>query len=353
MSSARELARLGRIEQLKVLAEFEAGKEVSFKVHNKPEGYKLSKAKVVGAPPGSGPSVLFPPETVFLAGAADGDLELVNECLAKDPSLVNATDADGLTALHKACVENYVAVATTLIGAGAPLNAADNDGWTPLHSASSAGAWRICNQLISNGADPVAVNGEGDLPIDLVADTKVEGVIQRGMEGAGHSEAEIEDLRVRVEVNMLEDMKIASGADTVAPREFGATWLHVAAANGWVEALQTILDKPGVNPNVADAEGNTPMHLASFFSQYEAVMHLAAKGASFDALNHLKQKPIILSEDETMIRLITALEKKAQGAALKAPVDAKGGVKSQRSISRGRRGQASRKDVMAESKLRS
>ena len=40
MQSAREAARLGRIEQLKVLEAFEQGKEVAFKVHNSANGYR-------------------------------------------------------------------------------------------------------------------------------------------------------------------------------------------------------------------------------------------------------------------------------------------------------------------------
>merc|ERR1712205_250516 len=112
----------------------------------------------------------------------------------------------------------------------------DNDWWTPLHAAANSGNWRICNLLLTNGADVLAVNAEGDLPIDLVADTKVEGVIQREMEGKNvRTEDEIEEVRESLAKQMLEDMQkgVASGADLNKPHEFGATYLHVASCNGY------------------------------------------------------------------------------------------------------------------------
>ena len=42
-------------------------------------------------------------------------------------------------------------------------------------------------------------------------------------------------------------------------------------------------------------------------------MYLVAKGSDIKLVNKLNQKPIILSEDQTMIRLLTALEKKSEG----------------------------------------
>ena len=42
--------------------------------------------------------------------------------------------------------------------------------------------------------------------------------------------------------------------------------LHVAACNGWLEALNLLLQN-GASVNVQDGEGNTPMHLAIFFMQ--------------------------------------------------------------------------------------
>jgi hypothetical protein len=40
-------------------------------------------------------------------------------------------------------------------------------------------------------------------------------------------------------------------------------------------------------------------------------MHLATHGADFSAKNRFDAKPIIMTEDATMIRLVQALEKKA------------------------------------------
>lgn len=319
--AAREAARLGRIEQLAVLKDFEDGKGVLFKVHNRPQGYKLLKTDL-GPPPKINGKIHFPDSEVMHDVVVHGDIAAVNGLLDKgvDP---NIPDPDGLTALHRACTENYLNIASALVAKGADIKKQDNDWWTPLHAAANSGNWRICNLLLTNGADVLAVNAEGDLPIDLVADTKVEGVIQREMEGKGvKSEDEIEAQRESLAKRMLEDMQkgVAAAGDVNKTLEFNSTFLHVACCNGYNEVVQFLLEQPTINPNVRDDDGNTPLHHAVFFCQYECVMYLVAKGADLSIRNNANQKPIVMSEDQTMIRLITALEKKTQQVKAKLGV---------------------------------
>jgi hypothetical protein len=117
-----------------------------------------------------------------------------------------------------------------------------------------------------------------------------------------------------------------------AQGEYGATLLHIAAANGYLDVLQLLLDVPGINPNLQDENGETPLHCAVSQNQYECVLQLWGKGADHMAVNNLRQKPIVCSEDQTMIRLIQALEKKS-GSARKEASGA-GPKKYQGSISR-------------------
>lgn len=351
--SAREAARRGRVKQLECLTAFDEGKPVTFAVHNLPAGYKLSKANCKPAASKPGPKCQFVAETVFLDAAVNGDVAGVNDQLAAGVD-IQASDADGMTALHKACLENYLPIVSALVSKGADINVQDNDWWTPLHAAASGGNWRICNMLFSHGADPLAVNAEGDLPFDLVNDTKVEGIIKREMESKGvnaDDDDAVEALRSVPEETMLAEVKdaVAKGGDINAQGDFGATCLHVASCNGYVEVLNLLLEQPSINPNIQDEDGNTPLHLAVAQNQYDCVLSLWAKGSDPSATNNLQQKPIIVSEDQTMIRLITALEKKAGSGsdALKGQKKKKyqGSISRQ---SRAAKGQQSKKDMKSE-----
>eukprot|EP00040_Diaphanoeca_grandis_P005922 m.35124 g.35124 ORF g.35124 m.35124 type:complete len:357 (+) comp17087_c0_seq1:238-1308(+) len=342
--AAREAARVGRIEQLSLLKDYEDGKEVTIKVHNKPTGYTVSKAEV-GPPPKKNTKLKFMDSEILHDVIVQGDLEQVNALIDRGID-VNLSDPDGLTALHRACTENYLNIASALVNHGASVKKQDNDWWTPLHAAANAGNWRICNLLLTNGADPHAVNAEGDLAIDLVAEGKVEKVILAQMNFT--SEEKIEEHRASIGKKMLKDVQdgIESKIDFNKQFEFGSTLLHVACCNGYVDVVQLLLDQDTINPNVKDENGNTPLHTAVFFCQYECTMYLVAKGADMKATNHLRQKPIVMSEDATMIRLLTALEKKTDQVKQKLTNK----PRFMGSISRAARGNkgASRKDIQGE-----
>lgn len=80
-------------------------------------------------------------------------MELVLELIENDPDLINYTDEDGYTALHRACYEDNLEIAKVLISHGANVDARSGESWTPLHSASNWNAFRCVRLLLENGAN--------------------------------------------------------------------------------------------------------------------------------------------------------------------------------------------------------
>lgn len=93
------------------------------------------------------------PGEQLLDAAEEGNIERVKELLEANADLIRYKDADGYTALHRACYEHHVEVASILISHGCEIDAACLQGWTPLHSASHWNAFRCVRVLLENGAN--------------------------------------------------------------------------------------------------------------------------------------------------------------------------------------------------------
>lgn len=73
----------------------------------------------------------------------------------------DASNEDGLTALHQCCIDNNIEMLKLLLDYGANVDAQDSDKWTPLHAAATCGHLELVKILISRGANLLAVNTDG------------------------------------------------------------------------------------------------------------------------------------------------------------------------------------------------
>ena len=88
--------------------------------------------------------------------------------------------------------------------------------------------------------------------------------------------------------------------------------LHAAAARGDTATLQRLLAvRPDPNAlNTRDAHGRTPLHVATFTRQREAVRLLAQAGAALDLLENDRYDAVTIAavaDDEDTLRLLLSL----------------------------------------------
>ncbi|XP_070683977.1 protein phosphatase 1 regulatory subunit 12C [Pempheris klunzingeri] len=265
--------------------------------------------------------VRFDRAAEFLAACASGDtqealvmLEEAEQSKRKNGEdvgeVINCSNADGITALHQACIDGSADMVSFLFEHGANVNQVDSEGWTPLHVAASCGYPDIADFLLLRGASLSAVNCDGDVPLDIALDESTEALLQQYILRQG---VDLEAAKRLEEEQIMTDARtwLTEGppADVQHPRT-GATPLHVAAAKGYLEALK-ILCQCGLDVSAVDFDGWTPLHAAAHWGQGEACRILAEQLCNMEARSNAGQTPFDVADESVEELLDELLQKQA------------------------------------------
>lgn len=98
----------------------------------------------------------------MLWAAENGNITKLQSLINENHSLIQITDKDGYTPLHRACYSNHINLVKYLIENGANLLAKTQMQWEPLHSCCQWNNKECALQLIQNGAD-VNAQSEGSM----------------------------------------------------------------------------------------------------------------------------------------------------------------------------------------------
>uniref|UniRef100_A0AAZ3R040 Protein phosphatase 1 regulatory subunit 16A n=1 Tax=Oncorhynchus tshawytscha TaxID=74940 RepID=A0AAZ3R040_ONCTS len=254
--------------------------------------------------------VSFAASVALLEASARNDPEEVRYLLKNNvsPDLCNE---DGLTALHQCCIDNYEEMVKIMLNRGASVNAKDNELWTPLHAAATCGHAGLVKVLIQHGADLLTVNSDGNMPYDLCEDDPTLDIIETAMANRGITQEMINETRASVERRMMGDIQelLTEGEDVNHHDSQGATLLHIAAANGYVQAAELLLEG-GARMDLRDTDGWQPLHAAACWGQMHVAELLVSHGASLNAKTFLEETPIDLCEDEEFRAILLDLKHK-------------------------------------------
>jgi ankyrin repeat protein len=215
----------------------------------------------------------------FLSAVTTGDAERVKELLKSDPTLAQAKDQNGLTAVLKATYYRKKDIVTLLLETGMELN---------IFEAAATGQTARVRTLVNQ--DPTLANAfssDGFTPLGLAAFFGNREVVESLLTAGA-----------QVNVTSRESMKVTPLHSAAAAREAGIarlliehganvnarqtdsgfTPLHESAANGDMELAKLLLDR-GADVNARMNDGKTPLAFALERNQLEMAAFLRKCGA--------------------------------------------------------------------------
>lgn len=198
-----------------------------------------------------------------LADAAEKMDRAKIEALLKQGADVNASHADGMTALHWAVYHDDPRTASLLLNAGADAKAANRYGVTSLCLACTNGNTEIVESLLKAGANPNTTLRGGETALMTAARTGKLGPVKA---------------------------LLSRGADLNAKDRKGQTALMWAAADGHADVVATLL-AAGADFRTPVSSGFTPLLFAAREGRTDVVRILLKAGADVNEATQPQRVP--------------------------------------------------------------
>jgi uncharacterized protein len=213
------------------------------------------------------------------------DVQAVRSLL-KQKANVDATEADGSTALHWAAQRDDGQMVELLLGAGANVRAENRYKITPLYLAAVNGNAGVMERLLKAGADPngIAVDGQTML-MTAALSGKPEAVrllLTRGakVDTKEPFKGQTALMWAAAEGNTAAvDVLLEAGADLKLKSSGGFTPLLFAVRNAHIETAAALL-KRGANVNDVAPDGSSALSMAAVNAYYELASMLLDHGAN-------------------------------------------------------------------------
>ncbi len=202
---------------------------------------------------------------------------------------VNATEADGFTALHWAAQRDNLEIADLLLNAGAKVKAASRYNITPLSLACTNGDAALIDRFLKAGADANATSEQGQTALMTAALTgKVDAVKLLLVHGANVNTKEPWKGQTALMWAVSEGNADAAGtliefgAEVNAKSNSGFTPFLFAVRNGHIDAAKLLLAH-GANVNDIAPDGTSALGMAAINAYYELAVVLLDHGANPNA----------------------------------------------------------------------
>ena len=293
----------------------------------------------------AGASLMAAPDmTLTLLDAAEsGDHAAAMRLAGAKGANVNATAADGSTAIMYAAANDDLELVRALIKAGANVKMESQLGTSALTEAAIIGSAPILDALLKAGADPNFRNPNGETPLmaaarsgkvdaakvllDAHADINAKeswGGQSAVMWAAAQSQAEMVKFLASKDANLNDHGKVHQWERKVIqeprPKDMnkgGFTALHYAAREGCAECVQNLL-AAGADPDSEDPDRETPLLLALENLHFDTAAVLVTfkgpqGGADLDKWDLFGRSPVYMAAD------VSTLPMKGNGAVAVLP----------------------------------
>nr|XP_050866517.1 ankyrin-2-like isoform X19 [Vespula vulgaris] len=247
------------------------------------------------------------PSTSFLRAARAGQLEKVLEYLESGVD-INASNANGLNALHLAAKDGHLEIVRELLNRGAVVDAATKKGNTALHIASLAGQEEVVQLLVQQGASVNAQSQNGFTPLYMAAQENHDSVVKYLLSKGANQTLTTEDGFTPLAVAMQQghDKVVAVLLENDTRGKVRLPALHIAAKKDDCNAAALLLQNDH-NPDVTSKSGFTPLHIAAHYGNDRIASLLYDRGADVNFAAKHNITPIHVAAKWGKIKMVNLL----------------------------------------------